>query len=122
MKNLVRVSLALAIVAFFLGACATVEPPKVAEVDVCEGNVTVAKDVESLTDMGVTFKRLAGKKAQEFVAKTGGADVPWLAEVDHLIYAYGVIPGAVVVGVYDKNGCKFGQALLPEAVVFGAGA
>jgi hypothetical protein len=119
MKNI----LLAVLVALFAVAC-TPTPALVvqAPVDVCQGAVNVTQEVATLRDMGAEFRVIDGAKARKFVVDTGGAEVPWLDRVEKVILALGLAPGAVVLGAYDKNGCKIGGAILPEQLVFGKGA
>lgn len=112
----------IVIAALALAACTSslvVEAPPVVA---CESGVTLKMETAELEKEGDKFEHLAGIAAVAFVQRTGGGRSPWIDKLGHLIIARDLIPGAVVVAMFDKQECKFGQVTLPVSLVDGRGA
>lgn len=107
------------LVVLALTACApTTEPPAVvATAPACEVSSKDERDIAAQNRY--QFRSLSGEAARKFVASTGGADAPFLKDIELVQVFLGVYPSAVVVSAYDRNGCKIGGAVLSEETVFG---
>jgi hypothetical protein len=115
MKNIiVAVFAALALV-----ACSAQETdkPVVAQAPACEVSAQDERNIAA--DNRFQFRSIAGEAARKFVVATGGADAPFLKDIELVQVFLGVYPERVVVSAYDRNGCKLGGAILTEESVFG---
>jgi hypothetical protein len=60
---------------------------------------------------------LRGRQARDFVDRTGGVEVrrmEWFHRVELVVVYRGVIQGAVLVGVYDKDECRLANGVFDE--------
>jgi hypothetical protein len=114
MKNIiVAVFAALALV-----ACSAQETakPTVAQAPACEVSAQDERDIAAKE--GFEFRSLSGEAARNFATSTG-ADPAFAKDVELVQVFLGVYPGSVAISAYDRNGCKFGGAIIPEEAVFG---
>ena len=105
--------------ALTLTACATTPEPVQAPVQSAVCEVSSKDERDFAAQNGFQFRSLSGEAARKFVVATGGADAPFLKDIELVQLFSGVRPGAIVVSAYDRNGCKLGGAVLPENLVLG---
>ena len=60
---------------------------------------------------------LRGAAARDFVDRTGGVEVrrqAWFQKIEMVAIYRGVVPGGVLVGVYDKDECRLANGVFDE--------